>query len=48
MEVSAWTTAMIVGAGWAPSSAPGSMGRPQSAVTATTSAPQRSATSHIR
>ncbi len=48
VEVSACTTAMTAGAGWASSSACGSSGRPQSASTRTTSAPQRPATSHMR
>src|SRR5262245_58541773 len=48
VEVSAWTTAMTVGCGWAASSASGSTGCPHGTSTATTSAPQRAATSHMR
>ncbi len=46
--VSAWTAAMIAGLGWADSTRSTSTGCPHSWSTATTSAPQRAATSHIR
>ena len=48
VDVSAWTTAMTRGDGWAASSRSGSTGWPHGASTATTSAPQRAATSHMR
>ena len=48
VEVSACTTAIIAGDGWASASCCGSMGWPHGASTRTTSAPQRDATSHIR
>ena len=48
VEVSACTTAMIAGDGWAASSRSGSIGSPHSASTRMTSAPWREATSHIR
>ena len=48
VDVSAWTTAMSLGAGWASRSRSGSTGWPQGASTRTTSAPQRAATSHMR
>jgi len=48
VDVSACTRAIIVGARWAASTAPGSRGSPHGASTATTSAPSRLATSHIR
>ena len=48
VEVSACTTAMIAGAGWADRSRCGSIGSPHGASTRTTSAPSRPATSHIR
>src|SRR5207244_2329071 len=48
VDVSACTTAMIVGDGWASSRRCGSMAMPHSASTRTTSAPQRDATSHMR
>jgi hypothetical protein len=48
VDVSACTTAMMAGAGWAARSRSGSTGWPHGVSTATTSAPQRAATSHIR
>ena len=48
VEVSACTTAMIAGAGWAARSRCGSIGSPHGASTRMTSAPSRPATSHIR
>ena len=48
VEVSACTTAMIAGDGWAASRRSGSIGSPHAASTRTTSAPRRAATSHIR
>jgi hypothetical protein len=48
VDVSACTTAMMVGSGWAERRASGSIALPQGASTRTTCAPRRSATSHIR
>ena len=48
VEVSAWTTAITAGAGWASRMRCGSRGVPQSASTRTTLAPHRAATSHMR
>ena len=48
VEVSAWTAAMIAGEAWAASTRSTSTGWPHSCSTATTSAPQRAATSVIR
>ncbi len=48
VDVSACTTAITFGFGCAAASASGSIGRPHSASTRTTSAPQRAATSVIR
>jgi hypothetical protein len=48
VDVSAWTTAMIRGWGCAASRRSGSTGWPHGNSTATTSAPQRAATSHMR
>lgn len=48
VEVSAWTAAITFGAGCAAATRSGSIGRPHSWSTRTTSAPHRRATSHIR
>ena len=48
VDVSAWTTAISLGAGWASRRRSGSTGWPQGTSTRTTSAPQRAATSHMR